>query len=53
MSDKSLAEKPPIKPGRSIDLVNAPRGYATRLHLLPDGAQRVKTPAALRLKAGQ
>ncbi|MBI5563702.1 MAG: DUF3052 domain-containing protein [Chloroflexi bacterium] len=46
MSDKSIAEKLLIKAGRSIYVVNAPRGYATRLVPLPDGVKRVKTPTA-------
>ncbi len=46
MSDKSIAETLLIKPGRSIYLVNAPRGYTTRLAPLPDGVLRVKTPTS-------
>jgi hypothetical protein len=46
MTEKSIADKLLIKPGRSIYLVNAPRGYLTRLSPLPDGVKRVKTPAA-------
>jgi hypothetical protein len=46
MSDKSIADRLLIKPGRSIYLVNAPRGYAARLSPLPDGVKRVKALAA-------
>lgn len=43
-SEKPLAQKLQIKPGQRVRLVNAPRGYATRLGALPEGAVLVRKP---------
>jgi hypothetical protein len=41
-SEKPLAQKLQIKPGQRLRLINAPRGYASRLGALPEGAVLVR-----------
>jgi len=43
-SQRSLVDKLGIKPGASVLIVEAPRGYARTLGPLPDRAKVVKTP---------
>ena len=46
MSDKSIAEKLLIKPGRTVLFVNAPPGYRTRIGALPPNATILKAVGA-------
>lgn len=45
MSDKTIAQKLQLKLGRSLLLVNAPRGYTSRLGDLPPGVTVLKAHA--------
>ncbi len=45
MSDKTIAQKLQLKPGRSLLLVNAPKGYTSRLGDLPAGVTVLKAHA--------
>ena len=44
-SEKPLAQKLQIRPGQRVRLINSPRGYATRLGPLPEGAVLVRKTA--------
>ena len=46
MSDKSIAEKLLIKPGRTVLFVNAPPGYRTRIGALPPNTAILKAVGA-------
>ena len=46
MSDKSIAEKLLIKPGRTVLFVNAPPGYRTRIGALPPNTTILKSGGA-------
>ena len=45
-SERRLVDKLGIKPGASVLIVAAPRGYARTLGPLPQGARAVKAPAS-------
>jgi hypothetical protein len=45
ISDTPIAKKLQIKPGRIVLLVNAPKGYATRLGKLPNDVKVLKSPS--------
>jgi hypothetical protein len=45
MPEKTIAQKLLIKEGRTVLLVNAPRGYQDMLGALPTGAKILKPPA--------